>query len=108
MKRSSVLCLLALFIGAPVGGARTVRARTVLAPAYTRLSPLDAPNSLPASTTPMTTQSHTEFTANWDRQVGCPGQYEPAASAAVWSEMLASDPVGATWGTGADDATSCR
>jgi pimeloyl-ACP methyl ester carboxylesterase len=48
----------------------------------------------------MTAQSQEDFTANWDRQVGCPEQYEPAASDSVWSEMLASDPVGATWGTG--------
>jgi len=48
----------------------------------------------------MNTQSHDEFTANWDRQVGCPNQYERAASDAVWSAMLESDPVGATWGGG--------
>jgi fermentation-respiration switch protein FrsA (DUF1100 family) len=48
----------------------------------------------------MNTQSHEEFTANWDRQVGCPAQYEPAVADAVWSQMLASDPVGATWGPG--------
>lgn len=48
----------------------------------------------------MTAQSHADFTANWNRQVGCPEQYEPAASDSVWSEMLASDPVGATWGAG--------
>ena len=48
----------------------------------------------------MNTQSRDEFDANWDRQVGCPAQYEPAVGDAVWSEMLASDPVGATWGTG--------
>jgi pimeloyl-ACP methyl ester carboxylesterase len=72
----------------------------VLAPAYNRTGPLDAPNPLPAVTAPMNVQSHSDFTANWDRQVGCPGQYEAAASAAVWSDMLASDPVGATWGTG--------
>ena len=29
-----------------------------------------------------------------------PGQYVSAVSASVWSEMLASDPIGATWGTG--------
>src|SRR5205085_7053213 len=37
---------------------------------------------------------------NWERQVGCPDQYEAAARDSVWSEMLASDPVGATWGPG--------
>src|SRR5712691_3937417 len=72
----------------------------ILAPAYTRASPLEAPNPLPHSSGPMTAQSQADFKANWDRQVGCPEQYEPAASAAVWTEMLASDPVGAAWGAG--------
>lgn len=48
----------------------------------------------------MNTQSLAEFSANWDRQVGCESQYDPATSKSVWSEMLKSDPVGATWGTG--------
>ena len=48
----------------------------------------------------MNTQSRQEFAANWDRQVGCPDQYDPGASDAVWSQMLESDPVGATWGPG--------
>ena len=65
-----------------------------------RQGPSEAPNPLPSSNGPMTAQSRADFTANWDRQVGCAEQYEPAASDAVWSEMLASDPVGATWGAG--------
>jgi len=48
----------------------------------------------------MNTQSHEEFAANWDRQVGCQDQYDPAASESVWLEMIKSDPVGATWGPG--------
>ena len=48
----------------------------------------------------MTTQSHDEFTANWARQTGCHDQVDPAASDSVWEQMIASDPVGATWGTG--------
>ena len=72
----------------------------VLAPAYNRAGPLDAPNPLPPVNAPMNVQSHSDFTANWDRQVGCPDQYEAATSAAVWGDMLASDPVGSTWGTG--------
>ena len=72
----------------------------VLAPAYTRASPAEAPSPLPPSSGPMTAQSQADFKANWDHQVGCPEQYEPGASAAVWTEMLASDPVGATWGPG--------
>jgi pimeloyl-ACP methyl ester carboxylesterase len=97
-------------VGWSQGGPRTggyaarnpekVARLVVLAPAYVRAGPLEAPNPLPSGNGSMTAQSRTDFTANWDRQVGCPDQYEPAASAAVWSEMLASDPVGATWGTG--------
>jgi pimeloyl-ACP methyl ester carboxylesterase len=72
----------------------------VLAPAYNRDMPLSAPNPLPAVEAPMNSQSLADFTSNWDRQVGCAGQYEPEASRAVWSGMIASDPVGATWGSG--------
>jgi pimeloyl-ACP methyl ester carboxylesterase len=48
----------------------------------------------------MNTQSRADFDANWDRQVGCSNQYDPAVAQSVWANMLASDPVGATWGPG--------
>ena len=48
----------------------------------------------------MNTQSRAEFVANWDRQVGCPDQYDAGVSDTVWSQMVDSDPVGATWGSG--------
>lgn len=69
----------------------------LLAPAYSR-EPREAGPGAEAAA--MTSQSHATFTANWERQVGCADQYEPAAADAVWAEMLASDPVGATWGPG--------
>jgi pimeloyl-ACP methyl ester carboxylesterase len=72
----------------------------LLAPGYTRTLSANAPAQVPAEGPAMNTQSHEEFTANWDRQVGCQDQYDPAASESVWSEMIASDPVGATWGPG--------
>jgi alpha-beta hydrolase superfamily lysophospholipase len=72
----------------------------LLAPAYNRNAPTKAPTEVPVKGAAMNTQSRAEFDANWDRQVGCPNQYDPAASQAVWSNMLASDPVGATWGSG--------
>jgi pimeloyl-ACP methyl ester carboxylesterase len=92
--------------GGPRAGGYTARnpekvaKLVVLAPAYNRTGPLDAPNPLPTGNSPMNVQSHADFTANWDRQVGCADQYEPATSDAVWADMLASDSVGATWGTG--------
>jgi pimeloyl-ACP methyl ester carboxylesterase len=72
----------------------------LLAPAYTRALPASGPTQLPTEGTAMNTQSHDEFTGNWDRQVGCQDQYDPAASESVWSEMVKSDPVGGTWGPG--------
>jgi pimeloyl-ACP methyl ester carboxylesterase len=72
----------------------------LLAPAYSREMQAAAPAKTPAEGAAFNMQSHTEFVANWDRQLGCEDQYDPAARAAVWREMLASDPVGATWGQG--------
>ena len=93
-------------LGGPRAGGYAARnadkvARLVLlAPAYARDMPASAPVKVPAEGAAFNSQSHAEFVANWDRQVGCENQYEAAASAAVWDEMLASDPVGATWGQG--------
>jgi pimeloyl-ACP methyl ester carboxylesterase len=76
-----------------------VQRLVLLAPAYSRTAPDGPPAQMPEGAA-MNTQSHDEFVANWDRQVGCPDQYDPAASDTVWSKMLESDPVGATWGPG--------
>lgn len=72
----------------------------LLAPAYNRSSAQTPPEPSPARGAAFNTQSHADFTANWDRQVGCSLQYEPGVAAAVWADMLRSDPVGATWGQG--------
>jgi len=97
-------------IGWSLGGTRsmgyaathldTVHKLIELAPAYGRTAPSTPPATNPADGAPFNTQSRDEFIANWDRQVGCTGQYEPEVKDAVWSAMLASDPVGATWGSG--------
>jgi len=72
----------------------------LLAPAYNRGAAAEAPAQVPANGAALNTQSRDEFIAGWDRQTGCPDQYEPATRDSVWSEMLLSDPVGATWGSG--------
>ena len=93
-------------LGGPRAGGYASRnpdkvARLVLlAPAYSRDAKQDPPQPSPASGVAFNAQSHADFTANWDRQVGCPNQYEPGAAAAVWRAMLESDPVGASWGQG--------
>ena len=78
-----------------------VQRMVLLAPAYNRTGAAGPPAQVPADGAAFGTQTHAEFVANWDRQVGCPGQYDPAASDAVWADMIESDPVGATWGAGA-------
>lgn len=103
--------LVAWSLGGPRAGGyaaqhpEKVHKLVLLAPAYNRESPAAAP-ALPAPGVVFNTQSRTEFIANWDRQVGCPAQYTPETRDAVWSELLTSDPVGATWGSGVRRAPS--
>jgi pimeloyl-ACP methyl ester carboxylesterase len=71
----------------------------LLAPAYNRQGAATAEEAgIPGVA--ITKQSRVDFIANWDRQVGCDKQYEPAVADVIWQDMLESDPVGATWGTG--------
>ena len=106
LRRVDKVSLVAWSLGGPRAGGyasqhpEKVSKLVVLAPAYNRNTTAEAPKQVPAAGAAFTTQSRDEFVANWDRQVGCLDQYEPAASQSVWREMLASDPVGATWGTG--------
>jgi pimeloyl-ACP methyl ester carboxylesterase len=72
----------------------------LLAPAYSRDTSATPPTPLPSVGATMNTQSRDELAALWNRQVGCPDQYEPGIFKAVWQAMLESDPVGATWGSG--------
>jgi hypothetical protein len=74
----------------------------VVTPAVT--PPRQPPAKIPADAVPMNTQSRSELFTNWDRQIGCSDQYYPAAANIVWSEMLASEPVGSTW----DPASAAR
>jgi pimeloyl-ACP methyl ester carboxylesterase len=106
LRRVDKVSLLAWSQGGPRVGGYTARhpakvhTLVVLAPAYNRNTPDQAPVPLPASTGPLTVQSQVEFQANWDRQVGCSNQYDPAVSPLIWADLAASDPVGSTWGTG--------
>jgi pimeloyl-ACP methyl ester carboxylesterase len=100
------LNLIAWSLGGPRAGGyaaqhpEKVRAMVLLAPGYNRATSAEAPKQVPKEGAAMNTQTQAEFTANWDRQVGCPNQYETAVRDTVWSKMIESDPVGATWGPG--------
>jgi pimeloyl-ACP methyl ester carboxylesterase len=76
-----------------------------LAPAYRGDVPAEL-SMLDLSGAAITKQSRDDFFANWDRQVGCDNQYDMAVGETIWADMLASDPVGATWGTGVRRAPS--
>jgi pimeloyl-ACP methyl ester carboxylesterase len=97
--------LVAWSLGGPRAGGyagqhpEKVQRLVLLAPGYNRTAPGDPP-AQPAAAAAMNTQSHDEFVANWKRQVGCPNQFDQSVSDSVWSQMLESDPVGATWGPG--------
>jgi pimeloyl-ACP methyl ester carboxylesterase len=106
LRHVEKLNLLAWSLGGPRSGgyaaqhADKVAKLVLLAPAYNRAASADAPAQVPANGAAYNTQSRDEFIANWDRQVGCSDQYDAPTRDSVWSEMLASDPVGATWGGG--------
>jgi pimeloyl-ACP methyl ester carboxylesterase len=105
LRRVDRVSLVAWSLGGPRAGGyaaqnpQKVNRLVVLAPAYNKNSAAEAP-MLPAEGTTFNTQSRSEFDANWDRQVGCPAQYDRAVSDSVWSAMIESDVVGATWGPG--------
>ncbi len=98
--------LIAWSLGGPRAGGYAARhpekvaSAVLLSPAYGRNRPSTPPEQVPGAGPAMTKQSRADFDALWDRQLGCPDQYEPEVRESVWSAMLDSDPVGATWGTG--------
>jgi pimeloyl-ACP methyl ester carboxylesterase len=106
LRRVDRVSLVAWSLGGPRSGGYAlqhpdkVHRLVWLAPAYNRTSAAGPPASLPAPGVVFNTQSRADFLANWERQIGCPAQYDMATADAVWSDMLASDPVGATWGPG--------
>jgi pimeloyl-ACP methyl ester carboxylesterase len=71
----------------------------LLAPAYSRDS-ASAPSDAPDQRAPMTSQSRADFLNYWNTPQQCPNQRSAAAGEVIYSEMLKSDPVGATWGPG--------
>jgi pimeloyl-ACP methyl ester carboxylesterase len=105
LRRAERVSLVAWSLGGPRSAGYAaqnpdkIEKLVLLAPAYRRDEPAAA-SALPAPGVAMNTQSRADFDANWDRQVGCSGQYDPAAAQSIWNDMLASDPVGATWGPG--------
>lgn len=97
------ISLIGWSLGGPRAGGYTaqnpgkVSRLILLSPAYRRTTPTQPRQP---QNVPMNTQSRAEFDANWDRQLGCPDQYDPGARNSVWSEMMAADAVGASWGSG--------
>ena len=106
MRHVEKLNLLAWSLGGPRSAgyaaqhAGKVAKLVLLAPAYNRAAAAEPPAQVPANGAAMNTQSRAEFISNWDRQVGCADQYDAGTRDSIWSEMILSDPVGATWGTG--------
>jgi pimeloyl-ACP methyl ester carboxylesterase len=106
LRHVSQVSMVAWSLGGPRAGGYAARhpdkvhRLVLLAPAYSRDTAANPPAQVPAPGAAMTVQSRDALTALWNGQVGCTGQYEQGAFDAIWSSMLASDPVGATWGSG--------
>jgi len=105
LRRVDRVSLVAWSLGGPRAAGyaaqnpQKINRLVLLAPGYNSKSPSEAPK-LPVEGATFNTQSRADFDANWDRQVGCSDQYDRVVSDAVWSSMIESDPVGATWGPG--------
>jgi pimeloyl-ACP methyl ester carboxylesterase len=111
LRRVEKVSMVAWSLGGPRAGGYAaqhpgkVHRLVLLSPAYNRTAAA-APPPLPNKGVVFNTQSRAEFDANWDRQLGCPNQFDPAVREVVWSEMIKSDPVGAKWGSGVRRAPS--
>src|SRR5687768_5636558 len=111
LRRIEKVSMVAWSLGGPRAGGYAaqhpdkVHRLVLLAPAYNR-NAAEVPPPLPGAGVVFNTQSRQEFDANWDRQLGCPNQFDPGVREAVWKEMLASDPGGAKWGSGVRRAPS--
>ena len=85
LRHVDKLNLLAWSLGGPRSAgyaaqhADKVAKLVLLAPAYNRAAKAEPPEQVPANGAAFNTQSRQEFIANWDRQVGCPDQYETGA-----------------------------
>ncbi|MDP3071999.1 MAG: alpha/beta fold hydrolase, partial [Opitutaceae bacterium] len=75
----------------------------MLATAYDRTAPVEAA-SPPVPGTVFNTTSRAEFFDRWNQQAPSRDQYDPQAAQVVWSELLAADSMGATWGLGVSRA----
>jgi len=97
--------LLGWSLGGPRAGGYSARnpekvgRLVLLAPAYSRDSAAEAP-AAPDQRPAMTSQSRSDYLAGWGGPESCPNQHDPVVDSVVFSEMLKSDPVGATWGSG--------
>jgi pimeloyl-ACP methyl ester carboxylesterase len=74
-----------------------VNKMVLLAPAYSNGGARRAAPAAPSRGSAFNVQTHEDLVKLWNGQAPCPGQYEQGAFNSVWKEMLASDPVGASW-----------
>jgi pimeloyl-ACP methyl ester carboxylesterase len=106
LRRVERVSLVAWSLGGPRSGGYAarfsdkVKRLVLLAPAYQRNSSANPPSKVPADGAAFNTQSRADFDELWQRQTACATQVDPAVPDVVWSEMMRSDPVGATWGPG--------
>ena len=106
IRRVERVSLVAWSLGGPRAGGYAsrfpdkVKRLVLLAPAYARGSSATPPAQVPAGGAAFNTQSRADLDALWNRQTACATQVDPAVPDVVWSEMMQSDPVGATWGSG--------
>lgn len=69
-------------------------------PVYNRSEGNTPPPSVPAEGVPLSVRSVASFNANWDTQIGCQNQFDPAIRDVITSGVVRSDSVAHLWGEG--------
>ncbi len=106
LRRTQNVNMVAWSLGGPRSGGYAARhpdkvdRLVLLAPVFNRAEPTAPPATTPAPGQPTTLQSRAALESLWQRQTGCADQVDPGIVDPIWQQMVASDPVGATWGRG--------
>jgi pimeloyl-ACP methyl ester carboxylesterase len=108
LRHVNKVSLVGWSLGGPRAGgyaarhADKVKRLLLYAPFYDRNEPTNPPDAIPEPDVPLMVRTVAAFFSNWDSQVQCTNQFDPAVREAVRATLLAFDPLGRTWGTPPD------
>jgi pimeloyl-ACP methyl ester carboxylesterase len=106
LRRVDKVSLIGWSVGGPRAGTYAARHpdkvdRLLLySPVYNRAEADRPGGRMPEQGVPLSVRSLAGFSNNWDTQIGCSNQFEPAIRNVITSEIARLDPVARDWGEG--------